>query len=222
MDSSGTTTLWRFVRGDLSIPDFETWLYVQDNLESELGHDLYMEVISFDYRDQRELFALRQKIANFLRPELKCECLTLTDMAVVPMGCGGQDERVFATVRQISKYGSSKWWLDLEQCVVCDQYWMVAQEERIYDDYFLKRLAAPEAQEILDTNTWPDDFSTYEKVLALGTRLSSACRFVDDFSPDLVRAARDLKRDRPNISIEEIGELLGVGVDHASALLSKI
>ncbi len=71
MGCSDTITLWRFVRGDMTAADFETWLYAQDDLERHLGSALYMELISFDYRDQRELFVLRQKLAAFLRPDLR-------------------------------------------------------------------------------------------------------------------------------------------------------
>jgi hypothetical protein len=66
-------TLWRFVRGDLPVADFEAWLYRRQDLEQELGEALYMELISFNYQDQGELFVLRSKLGAFLRPTLKCE-----------------------------------------------------------------------------------------------------------------------------------------------------
>lgn len=222
MDASVTTTLWRFVRGDLPVASFEAWLYAQKNLERDLGEELYMELVSFDYRDRRELFVLCEKLASLLRPALKCECVTLPDLAVVPMGCDGFDERVFASVRTTLHHGSDKWWLSLGHCCVCGQDWMIAQEERIYDDYFLRRLAPQEARAVPDNAQWPDDFSTYEKVLELGSRLSKAYRFLDDLSPALIDTARDLTRTRPTISIEEIAKLLGVEVTHARMLLSAI
>jgi hypothetical protein len=222
MDASVTTTLWRFVRGDLPVASFEAWLYAQKDLERDLGEELYMELLSFDYRDRRELVLLCEKLATFLRPALECECVTLPDMAMVPMGCEGVDERVFASVQRTANHGSEKWWLSLNRCRVCGQDWMIAQEERIYDDYFLRRLTAHEARAITDDARWPDDFSTYEKVLELGSRLSKAYRFLDDLSPTLIDSARDLKRTRPTISIEEIAKLLGVDVAHARMLLSAV
>jgi hypothetical protein len=222
MEPLVTTILWQFIRGDLSVADFEPWLYAQSDLERDLGNNLYMAVVSFDYRDQTELFVLRQKLAAALRSSLGCECVTLADIAVVPMGCDGQDERLFANLSQASNYGPDKWWLTLERCQVCGQHWMVAQEDRIFDDYFLKRLNPPDAEAIVDAGKWPQDFSSYEKVLTLGLRMSRACRFPDEFATSLIDTTRDLRRDRPDISIEEIAELLGIETEHARELLSRI
>lgn len=221
MDASVTTMLWSFVRGDLPVEPFEAWVSAQNDLERDLGQGLYWEVVSFDYRNSGDLLVLREKIADYLRPDLKCQCLALPDMAAVPMGSDGYDERVFASIDQTCEYGSDRWWLDLRHCKSCGQDWMVAQEERIYDVYLLKRLSPPDAQEIIRARNWPDDFSIYEKVLKLASRTGLVV-FLDKVSDSLIESARDLKRDRPNISIEEIGELLGVRLRQAQALLRKI
>jgi hypothetical protein len=42
---------------------------------------------------------------------------------------------------------------------------MVAQEERIYDEYLLKRLDAAEAQAVVAGGDRPADFISYESVL---------------------------------------------------------
>jgi hypothetical protein len=216
-----STTLWRFVRGDLPVADFEVWLYGHQDLEQELGEALYVELISFNYQDQGELFVLRSKLGAFLRPALKCECVTLADMATVAMGCDGLDKRVFATVRPCQDFGENRWWLSLNRCTACGQHWMVAQEERIYDDYFMRRLNDVEAREILNSNRWPDDFSTYERVLRVGRQLSTPCRFFDELAGSLVWTAQDLRKERPDITAQEIADLIGVSSDHADRLLAE-
>jgi hypothetical protein len=215
-----STTLWRFVRGDLAVADFEVWLYRHQSLEHELGAEFYNELISFDYRDRQELFVLRKKLGAFLRPALMCECVTLPDMAMVPMGVDGLDRRVFATVRPLQEFGSSKWWLSLRHCSVCGQKWLVAQEERIYDDYFMRRLDEVEAQDILNGGLWPPDFSTYEQVLRVGKEISAAFRFSDELDKTLVWTAQDLRNERPDMTVQEIAELLGIDSDHADRLLA--
>lgn len=211
--------LWTFVRGDLAIPEFETWLYAHEELEKALGSALHFELISTDYRNRDNVFAVREKLHAVLRKTLKCECLSFSDLAVVPMGCDGLDERFFASIDEVQRYGRDLWWLHLSRCRVCGQNWMIAQEERIYDDYFLKRLTAEEASQIVNYDKWPNDFLTYEKVLKVGHKLSKACRFYDPMSHALVYTIQELRRDRPDITTAEIAVLIGVTIEHAEALI---
>jgi hypothetical protein len=126
------------------------------------------------------------------------------------MGGEGLDERVFATFDRVRDHGGVQWWLYLSRCGVCSAYWMVAQEERIYDDYFLRRLSAEETAAILTTGDWPADFLTYEQVLMLGRERSRPCVFFERFSPALVDTIADLRRERPAITAAEIAHLLGI------------
>ena len=87
----------------------------------------------------------------------------MPDLAVVPMGGDGQDERVFATLETTRSHGADLWSLYTSKCSACEQEWLVAQDERIYDNYYLKRLGPAEAQEMADGDRWPDDFITYER-----------------------------------------------------------
>jgi len=148
-----------------------------------------------------------------------CCCSTLSDLAVVRMGWDGLDERVFATLERVLDHGGDLWWLYLSQCSICAQHWMIAQEERIYDDYFLRRLDAAQAQAIIAHARWPDEFITYERVLKLGRTLSSPYTYVEALSPGLVDTAKDLRRARPEITVEEIADLLGISPRHAARLL---
>jgi hypothetical protein len=222
MDDDRLATLWKFVRGDLAIAKFEAWLYDQNGLEALLGGDLYHEVISANYGSPYQADDVREKLRAALRPPLTCECMTLSDTAVVPMGGDGLDNRFFATIEQVRPYGRDLWWLRLSRCRVCGQNWMIAQEERIYDDHFLKRLNVDEARSIVDNDSWPDDFLTYEKVLKLGRQVSKACHFFDPMAHSLIDTVRDLIRKRPNITVTEIADLLGIEVEHAKTLVASV
>lgn len=141
--------------------------------------------------------------------EAKCECAALPDLAVVPMGGDDLDVRVFATLNRVREHGGPQWWLYLSSCIACGQNWLVAQEERIFDDHFLKRLSVAEADQIVARARWPEEFRTYERVLTVGHALSHPCRFFDPLDPSLVWTAHDLRKERPAMTSEEIAQLIG-------------
>lgn len=152
---------------------------------------------------------------------MDCCCHSLADLAVVPMGGDGTDERVFATLDKKREHGGDQWWLYLSNCSACKQHWLVAQDERIYDNYYMKRLSASEAQDVAEANRWPDDFITYERVLRLGRTLAQPWTFLDPRSPSLVWTAEDLMKERPGITVDEIAYLLAIEPEAASRLLSS-
>jgi hypothetical protein len=147
-----------------------------------------------------------------------CSCASLPHLAAVTMGGDGLDERVLATFRSVRDHGGDLWWLYLSRCSACGQHWMVAQEERIFDQYFLRRVGEAEAQ-ATGEGRWPDDFITYERVLEIGHRLATPCRFLNPLASSLIWSAHDLRRERPAISVEEIARLLGVTPGNAARLL---
>ena len=99
---------------------------------------------------------------------------------------------------------------------------MIAQEERIFDEYFLKRVNLDEAVRILAEGEWPPEFLIYERVLRTGHALGiSPCIFIDRLSPSLVWAVEDLRKERPHISIGEIARLIGVGQTQVTRLLAE-
>ena len=220
MNDTYVMELWKFVRADMPTDQFEPWLYRQDDLEQTVGKNLYLDLISTNYTNPKEVFYVREKLKSFLRPSLKCECPTLADFVVVPMGMDGLDKRFFATVDKLIDYGRDRWWLYCAHCHACGQHWMIAQEERIYDDHFLRRLTREEVKNIIDRDEWPTEFATYERLLDLGGRLSKPCRFVDPLSASLIDTARDLVASRPNMSAERLAVLLGVDTDQARAILA--
>lgn len=155
-------------------------------------------------------------------PANTCCCSSLSDLAAVPMGGNALDERVFATVENVRDHGGDAWWLHLSRCRVCGQDWMIAQEERIFDEHFLRRLDADEATRILTENEWPSEFLTYEQVLETGHALGiRPCVFLDQTDGSLVWTVEDLKKTRPDISAQRIAQLLGVPVGQAERILAK-
>jgi len=136
------------------------------------------------------------------------------------MGGDGLDERVLATLEKTREHGGDLWWLYLSKCSACGQDWLVAQDERIYDNYYLKRLGSVEVQDLVESNRWPDDFTTYERVLRLGRTLSQPWTFLDPRSSALVWTAEDLVKERPDITVEEIAYLLAIEPAAAAKLLS--
>ena len=155
-------------------------------------------------------------------PAVVCQCHVLDDLAVVPMGGDGLDDRVFATLDQILDHGQDLWWLYLSRCHGCGQHWLVAQEDRIYDIFFLKRVTPETAEAIIALGEWPDDFSTFERVLTLGRTLSTPPRFLDPFAYSLQWTIEDLRKERPGIMPREIAYLLGISRWSAQILFWKV
>jgi hypothetical protein len=105
MDDGQLANLWAFSRGDTKSADFERWFYEQDGLEASLGSDLHWALLSGDYTNKDDVWDLRKAVSAVLKPLQSCECLSLRDLAVVPMGGNGLDERVFATVKRVCDHG---------------------------------------------------------------------------------------------------------------------
>lgn len=219
MTKDQLANLWAFARGDTAGIDFEKWFLAQDDLEGALGEGLHWNLASASYADRNKVWKLRQSLAQKFEPDKRCECAAIRDIAAVPMGGQGVDERLFETVEIVRDHGGHQWWLYLSKCRVCGQFWMVAQEERIHDNYYLKRMSPQAAQAIVDKGCWPDDFLTFEQVLRLGIESGQVASFLDPQSPALVDTAHDLRRERSDISVEEIATLLAVSPKVANKLL---
>lgn len=209
---------WAFVRGDLEPLTFERWFLGEQGMEEALGENLHWDLTCSDYRDASEVRRLRQLLKDLINNDSPCECRLLRDSDVVPMGGDGLDERFFATVERIADHGGRQWWLYLSRCNACEQHWLVAQEERIYDDFFIKRMSPDEARTILTDGKWPDTFQTYEDVLAAGLKSSQAGRFFDPLAGSLVWTVEDLLEENPSITEARMSELLGISTAHVATL----
>lgn len=221
MTENQASKFWKFARGETEPKMFESWLFDQTGLEAALGDELYLELLSADYRDERNTVPeLRRKIMLFLEPSRRCECPKIRDLSAVPMGADFYFEKVFETLVKDVEFGEEKWWLYISTCSVCQTHWLIAQDDRIYDDFFMKRISAEEL-DAARAGKWPATFSTYENVLASGRKASNPPRFFEKFAASLIWTVQDLRRDRPEIGPQEIAYLLGLSGDHAAKLLSK-
>ena len=148
-----------------------------------------------------------------------CECSMLGDFAVVGMGGDGWDERVFSTLMEVAKHGGDAWWLYASRCSVCDQFWMIAQEERIHDNFYLKRLTVAEMKMIEEQGAWPPDFARFEDVIRLGPDHKQVARFFD--TNDLTGTVKELMEARSDISASEIAYLFVLSEREAERLMER-
>lgn len=214
-------TIWAFVRGDMEPSGFAQWAYSQPTLEDELGESLYLETISADYSSKLVAWNIGKSLEAYVRKtsSLRCECITLRDLADV--GMGEEDENIFRTLEERAKRGPPLWWLSADQCTACGQWWLVAQEGRINDVFFLKRLSSEDGDRILKTNQWPDDFDKFETLLRLGRERGHSVRFPCLLDSSLLWTAADLARERPGIRISALSYLLNVDIRRAE-LIARI
>lgn len=151
-----------------------------------------------------------------------CLCSSLADLAHIPMGDHERrDEQFLATLDIVREAGDPQWWLYLGRCHLCGQHWLVAQEEQIYDEHLLARLAPSQTNDIRTIGHWPDIFTTYEAVLTVARQLSHPGFFMEAMADPLICTVEDLRRERPEISGEEMARLLGVSQGHMRKLLAK-
>lgn len=149
-----------------------------------------------------------------------CECSTLGDFAVVGMGDSeGRDERIFSSLVEVVKHGGGAWWLYASRCSACGQDWMIAQEERIHDNFYLKRLASADMKMIEELGEWPPDFLKFEDVIKLGPDHKQVARFFDP--NDLTDTVKELMEARSDISAGEIAYLLVLSEREATRLMDR-
>ena len=154
--------------------------------------------------------------------EKRCCCRELDDFAVVGMGDpNGLDDRVFATLDRVQRHGGTQWWLSISTCHVCGQNWMIAQDERIHDNFYLKRIDQFVLHEIVHRSHWPDDFLRYEQVLRLGRESGRIAQFANPHDPALIDTVSDLRRERRDISAEDIAYVLAIPHKAAAQLLAR-
>lgn len=151
--------------------------------------------------------------------EQSCECSTLGDFAVVGMGGDGRDDRIFASLAEVTRHGGDAWWLYVSRCSACGQGWMIAQEERIHDNFYLKRLAVAEMKLIEEQGAWPPDFLRFEDVIRLGPDHKQVARFFD--TNDLTDTVKELMEARSDISASEIAYLFVLSEREASRLMDR-
>ena len=229
--------LWRVVRGDFPMLDFQNWLYEDPGAETFLGSGLYVAAISTNFTVEDEVWTLREAFAAFLRSaaEYSCLCIRLRDLDVVDIGSfdaprpafeGDRDwshEDVFRHLDEVARAGDRRWWLSAVQCRECGQAWMVGTDSRHNDVFCLRRIDASTAVGIRTDATWPPEFDTFESLLEIGKRAGKTVRYVDPAaSLELAASIRDLALERPGIPVSEIAVLLNLEIDLAESLAKSV
>lgn len=218
--------LWAFARGDFPPLEFERWFLEHKGLEGLLGTDLHWDLTADDYRNQDSVWKLRQRLKDSLPPVAACHCHTFRNVDHVPMG-GEVDEdgkflsdHVFASFTAEAPHSSPQWWRYLESCTICGTKWLLAQEERIFDEWFIARLSESDFLSAR-TGEWPERFSTYYSVLVEARQLASPCVFLDPNAGSLIWTVEDLLSEEPETKKSEIAHLLGISERHADRLIKK-
>lgn len=215
-------TLWRFVRGDMPASEFEAWVYRDETIETFLGPEAYLDLISADFGSEKSTPEIRLHLKNLLLeniPDQACQCVRLADSAIVDMG---EHEEIFKTLTRTYERGEPYWWLYTCQCSQCSTHWLVGSEERQNDVFCLRRLSAEESKNISGRNLWPDYFDAYENLLQMGREFGRSVRFVDPLSSlSLSSTIEDLAKNRPGIRLSELTSLLNLESEIAEALALK-
>lgn len=211
--------LWAFVRGETAPKTFEQWIFDQADLEDPLGA-LHWELLSADYSDRDAVWHLRQALGSALDRYRLCGCPRVRDLSALDMGTDPFVQTVVATLDEVVGSQPETWWRYISRCRCCGTNWLVAQEERIYDAFFMLRVS-DDVVDRAQAGEWPERFSTFEDVLSLGRQVSRPCRFLNAFDSGLIWTAEDLLLQRPAIQAAEIAHLLGLTEPHATALMRK-
>ena len=131
----------------------------------------------------------------------------------------GRDEEVFATLERIIDHGDEQWWLYLSRCSACQTDWMVAQEERIHDNFYLRRLSPDDALAILKRSEWPQEFLRFEDVIRLGPENKAFAKF---FNPDdLTDTVKELMEARAEITAGDVAYLFCLSDRDAKRLMDR-
>lgn len=217
--------IWKFVRGDMEPSEFARWVYSEPVLEDQLRGTLYLETISADYSNKLAVYDIRKSLEVYAREvsNLRCECIALPDLADLGMGEDASDTAL-RTLEQRAVRGPPLWWLAAYQCSECGQRWLLAQESRINDVFFLKRLSLEEGEQLFEEEQWPGDFDKFETLLRLGRERGHRWTVVDPLDPldfSLSGTAADLARERPGIRVSELAELFNLDIPVTKIIAKK-
>ena len=136
---------------------------------------------------------------------------------------GDESEKVFASLLEVKKRGELYWWLSVYQCYVCQQSWLVAQEERQNDVFCLYRLDAVKTEDIINNNHWIPIFDHYEDLLRIGLEAGKSVRFFEPLNSRSLRwTISDLAKEKPGINISEVSQLLNLDIQMAEEIARTV
>jgi hypothetical protein len=219
----GPLSLWEYIRGDLPQKIFDDIFLSDLSYQKYFGEELWLLVAEADYQNKDITFKIKKRLKEFLydnHPQ-PCKCIEIKNIDIVDMG--EDSDLKFRTLHRIMDRGEPYWWLYLSLCDKCNQYWLVAQEERQNDVFIMKRLNEEQALAILGKNEWPSDFDHYETLLFIGKGAGKSVRFHDPLlSISLGATIEDLAKDSPGIKLSKIASLLNLDINTALIICTKV
>lgn len=167
------TILWEFVRYDLSLEKFEKILYSNEKLEKFFTKDVYLKLISLNYKDKKssKIVNLRLQIYEILTqyPE-NCACLALPNNSVFyPFDDGVNMCIIKNTIENLilemtikdfsgaySRLSNDFYYpAELRSCLQCHQHWFIIFEE-YGADYYMVRINKTTIDLMKKNNSWPN------------------------------------------------------------------
>ena len=213
-------TIWRFLRGDMPVLEFEQWVYGEKTLESTLGPDLYLELISASFKSKDSAYQIKEMLRGFAeaRDMSACRCIRVGRPGVIDMG---HENGFFDSLEQIAVRGDPYWWLLAYRCRHCGTTWLVAQEERQNDLYCVHALVPSEAKLLSEQGSWPNYFDRYETLLRMGRDAGRSVSFLDPLTSSMRYTVEDLAKERPGIRVSELASLLSLDQETAETLARR-
>lgn len=204
-------TVWRFARGDMPASEFEDWLYAHAQAELQLGEDAYLEAISLDYRNTRQVAEFRSKLGRCLPRTSECRCEAIPDWGLVTLGRWTSEG-----FEHIEQQEHTPYWLQAMICKTCKTHWIVGQDNIIYDVWIVVRATCRDISRI----------KTYRGLLSQAIRSGAMVGYEHPMqSVELPWAIKELAQETPGISVTEMTALLPadreVVMHHARAVLSQ-
>jgi hypothetical protein len=217
-ETAMTNHLWEFIRGDMAVKDFESWVYSSPELECFLGKDLFHSLISVDFSSLEVVNQLICQLRSFASslPGSECICIQLPDLTVIDME--PDVIKAMETFKRFNVRGEPYWWLYAVDCSACGQAWLVAQDESHNDVFCLNRLTNAARTEIVTAGQWPAIFDRYDDVKLFGLKTGGRLHSGDsDYSP-LVWIITRLAKNHPGIRVSEIADILVLEMSFAQSL----
>ena len=148
-----------------------------------------------------------------------CECDQWENLCIIEMDKDTCDY-IFDVMEKLKKRGEPYWWLSLSRCKICNEFWLIAQEECIIDSFCLNRLNLKQANDIIENDIWPNIFDKYENLLKIGADNNIRWCFCDPASAlDYIEI---LAIERPFIKISELSKLLNINTEIALLLSNRV
>lgn len=203
--------LCAFIRRDIDVEQFESWLYEHSNLEAVLGDEYYLNLISTDFSQRKNVYTTRRDLANFVRSKIgiKCACLFTADVFSYLDVLYDDWSRFIEEVH----CDKEMWWLQLGRCSCCGEWWAYITDCTAEFRLYAERVTSVEAACWRNTGVRTLRLDTYEI-------LHYARYFGLDLSNDAneYELLVDTALARPGILASELARLLQLSNSEAVRL----